>query len=269
MSRKRSRKNRKPKASLKNPQENQSPKPQIRDPIESPGQQLIELLKQAPVKFWCWAIGIFITIISSTFIIGAGLGQTDTFMDFFNNKTRSKFENERDAHIVTKAQLNDTKKSLNKTERQLSQLQKELVKTREKHKILEQIGDDFWFYRSYDIRKEMRTSIHIGTCGRVPCYNIVLANFRREAEEVVFEVFGPGFGIYGNGGPGIPIIFKEGCGAEFFAQKQKFLLFIEDDSLTSLRAGLSIKVLDKKRFSGEGVTIGRKGCDFLKVRQDG
>jgi hypothetical protein len=58
---------------------------------------------------------------------------------------------------------------------------------------------------------------------------------------------------------------EKGCGIEFYSGKYRFLLRIEDDRITSLRAGLSIRTTDKEKPQ-RGVKIAQNTCNFSNVK---
>jgi hypothetical protein len=224
---------------------------------------VLERLKSALAKSLYKIVSglISLTLLGAAFSLGTKFGQTDAVMDYWKNDTRSKLkderarlESERAEHRTTKKILADTQIFLTNSEAKITQLKQELVETREMHEILEQFGSDFWLYRSYNLKSEIGAFIDIGKCGRVPCYRLLLRDFKKVPEpEIIFDLSGPGTTITGGSMP-LFLPLKKGCGAEFYSGMYRFLLVMEDDRFTSVRAGLSIKTIDRAEFQ-EGVWI--------------
>jgi hypothetical protein len=161
-------------------------------------------------------------------------------------------------HESTKARLARAEKDRDQVIGERDQARKELKDTRQEnadlkklHPILEFYGPHAKFIANYDLKKEVGSTLALGNCMGAPCIFIGIRGIRQHnnVERAEFLLSGNAeFFLSRNRETGMPsyqymhsfhLIIKQGCSFTFKSRLHDMTFTIEEDRMTSVRAGVA------------------------------
>jgi hypothetical protein len=151
---------------------------------------------------------------------------------------------------------------------QTQRLTQQLRSVHDKELIIKLFGDNYWAYRTFDLKKEIGADLSFGQCGSTACFKLRYLGTKKDKDNdkewVEMELLGPGLKA-SEAKINIPASKAAKLGVQ--TAIVDYLIIVEDDRINSFRLGVGLREGTSDPEGIPGISFGGLRDDAVPTRK--